>query len=345
MNDPSASLIRLYLPLLTHPLPDVRRHTSALLACSYGPRGQEALRRLTQDADSEVRRLARVALQTLATFTGRPAEEPRDVGIYVACLGPLRVHVRGTCLTMRDWSPVEGGRAGWQKVQATFAYLVYCGSHGATRAAIGEAVWDGHASSASVARTISTLRQVLARVCGDEWSDQVLFQVEDRWVLNPALYDTDVRVFEQAYELATELEQSQGLAAAAPLYAQVLDCYTGPYMADVLPGSGWMRARRDLLNSYCVIAAERLAEHAFARAEYRRCALICLQALTADPAADDIVSWLIRAYAQLGHYGELEYVYRSYLREAGLNSVDLLESQDIVLRTYAEVIRSRTAYE
>ncbi|MFO7169376.1 MAG: hypothetical protein DIU80_015230, partial [Chloroflexota bacterium] len=83
MNDPSASLIRLYLPLLTHPLPDVRRHTSALLACSYGPRGQEALRRLTQDADSEVRRLARVALQTLATFTGRPAEEPRDVGIYV----------------------------------------------------------------------------------------------------------------------------------------------------------------------------------------------------------------------------------------------------------------------
>jgi DNA-binding SARP family transcriptional activator len=116
-------------------------------------------------------------------------------------------------------------------------------------------------------------------------------------------------------------------------------------MADVLPGSGWMAARRELLSSYSVIAAERLAEETFERGDYRRCVLVCLRALAADPAGDDIVAWMLRAYARLGHFGELDYAYRAYLRAAGLDPADPRAREDTVVRTYEDVIRARAVNE
>jgi DNA-binding SARP family transcriptional activator len=123
-----------------------------------------------------------------------------------------------------------------------------------------------------------------------------------------------------------------------------MELYSGPYMADVVPGSGWLYPRRDLLNSYYLIAAERLAEEAYERADYRRCLLVCMQALAAEPAADDIVTWMLRAYAQLGHFGELEYAFRSYVQAVGLDPAGD-DGQDVVLKTYREVVRARAVHD
>ncbi len=46
-----------------------------------------------------------------------------------------------------------------------------------------------------------------------------------------------------------------------------------------------------------VIAAERVAEHAYAQAQYAQWIGACALALDADPAADEVVVWLLRAYA------------------------------------------------
>jgi DNA-binding SARP family transcriptional activator len=115
-------------------------------------------------------------------------------------------------------------------------------------------------------------------------------------------------------------------------------------MEDIIPGSRWMYGRRELLSSYYLIAAERLAEEAYLRGDYRRCVLVCLQSLNADPTDDNIVSWLLRAYAQLGHFGELEHAYRSYLREARVDPAGE-DEHDIVIATYKELIRARAVNE
>lgn len=345
MYDHSADLVRLYLPLLNHAQEDVRRQAYTVLMCAAGRGALVALRHLVQGADPEARRQAQQAISVIASFEGADVKVQSSPGLYVTCLGSLRLSIAGRWIEMRDWSPAEGGRAGWQKVHAVFGFLVHSGRHGTTRRALGEAVWGAAASGSSLARTLSTLRQALVRAGGEEAVDRALVLNDDYCRLDPASYSSDVAVFERVYSLASDVELSEGLAAAVPLYAQALDLYTGPYMADVLPGSGWMRPQRELLASYAIIAAERLAEAAYERGDFRRCVLICLQALGADPTADDIVIWMLRAYARLGHYGELEFAYRSYLQAAGIAPGEAATHQDAVLQTYEELVRARSVNE
>jgi DNA-binding SARP family transcriptional activator len=340
MGEHGANLIRLYLPLLNHPERDVSRQAYTVLLCSHGPDVVGALRRLTQDPDAQVRREAHLALQNIAAHGAgdAPAEPLRD--IYVTCLGSLRLGVDGAVYETRAWASEDGGRAGWQKVQATFAFLVHSRPHSVNRRVLGEAVWGTATSASSLARTLTSLRQALARMCGEALAERLLLVGDDRCWLDPELFEVDVAVFERTYALASETEVAVGLRQAAPLYAQVMELYRGPYLSDVTPGSGWMYARRDLLNSYYLIAAERLAEDAYTRADYRRCILVCMQALGAEPTADDIVTWMLRAYARLGHYGELEYAFRSYVQAAGIDPATDA-SQDVVIKTYREVIHAR----
>jgi DNA-binding SARP family transcriptional activator len=340
MHVQSTNLVRLGLPLLTHPDPEVARQAYMLLLSAYGEGVAASLRRLAQDGDAEVRRQAQLALQGVAAGSALAAEIP-EVTMHIACLGSLRAYVGGKWLEPRAWSPEGGGRAGWQKVQAVFAFLVHTGPHGTTRGVMSAAVWGEQASSSSLARTLTTLRQALDQALGQDFAERLLVTIGDHVRLDAELYETDWQQFERVYARAVDTEHANGLRAAAPLYAQALELYAGPYMGDVLPGSGWMTARRELLSSYCVIAAERLAEDAYARGDYRRCVQVCLQALAADPAIDDIVAWMLRAYAKLGNYGELDYAYHDYLRTVAMDTSDQRAQQDPVVRTYEEVIRSR----
>lgn len=345
MHIQSTNLVRMSLPLLTHADAEIRRQVYDLLVCAYGGGVGASLRRLAQDPDLQVRRRAQLALEGAFVALEPAAAALDEVVVHVLSLGTLRVCAGGAWLDPRDWSPEDGGRAGWQKVQGAFAYLLHCGAHGATRAALVDAVWGGPTSPSSLSRTLTTLRGALARAAGEAFAERALICVGDTCRLDPLRFETDAHVFERVFALAAEREEAEGLAAAAPLYAQALELYGGPYMGDVLPGSGWMLPRRELLASYYVLAAERLAEDAYERGDDRRCVQLCLQVLDAEPAADDLVTWLLRAYARLGRHAELEFVYQSYLRVTGIKPADPQSEADPVVQAYAAVTRSRAVNE
>jgi DNA-binding SARP family transcriptional activator len=159
----------------------------------------------------------------------------------------------------------------------------------------------------------------------------------DHCILSPDLYNCDVQRFERAFSEADQFEQSQSLEAAIPFYAQALELYGGPYMADILYGNGWCQEKRDRLTNSFIIAVERLAEHAYINAEYYQCVSLCEQVLDADQNIDDVTTWMMRSYSRLGRFTELEHVYRRYLLATTLDPNSIEGQQDLVVQTYLEI--------
>ena len=137
------------------------------------------------------------------------------------------------------------------------------------------------------------------------------------------------------------LEHESGLEIAAPIYSQAMHLYGGPYMADVPRGSGWCQQRRDHLMNSFMIAAERMAEHTYSLHQYKQCIAICASALDTDAAADEIIVWLMRAYAQEGRQAELEHVYRRYARALRIDLDNLVDHQDPVVQVYQSLGKTR----
>jgi DNA-binding SARP family transcriptional activator len=341
MDDSYPNLARLYLPLLASTQPPVRRQACMILLGTYGHRALTYVRRLIDDADPQVRQNARLALLAIAEVTDLGITFQPFRGMYIQCLGRMRVYIDNQELQSQDWVQADHGRAGWQKVQGIFAYLIHSGQRGATREAIGTAVWGGAFTPNSLARTFTTLRQTLTKTCGLAFVERALLLSDDYCALDPAYYHTDTQLFEQTFEIAARTERESGLEQAAPIYNQAFNLYGGPYFADVPRGSGWARQRRDQLMNQFMITAERLAEHAYSQRQYKQCITICTAALDTNEAADAIVIWLMRAYAQEGRHAELEHVYRRYARALRIELHDLNQRQDSVVQVYQSLGRSR----
>jgi DNA-binding SARP family transcriptional activator len=328
----------LYVPLLNHQDPDVRRQASMILLSTYGPRGLTYLRRLLDAPDQTVREQARTALQSVAEASGLHVELQPFRGIYVRCLGDLQVFIDSHAIQSHDWTQSDGGRSGGRKVQGMFAYLIHCGQRGASRAEIGEAVWGGNVSTVSISRTLGTLRNMIDQFGGPQLAEQFLQTGRERIVLNPALYHTDADHFDRTFNLACRQEEREGLEAAAALYSQVLALYDGPYMEGVPRGHDWGEERRVLLAGNVVISAERLAEHAFNQNHDHQCIAYCRQALRIDPIADDVTTWLLRSYGRMGLQIDFERTYRRYLKLAGINPEN--EPEDPVVQIYRKLVSS-----
>lgn len=309
----------LYLPLLTHADVEVRRHAATLLLATYGERGLTYLRRLLDAPSPAVSTAARAALLAVADASGLHVELRPFRGIYVRCLGELQVLINSHELQPGDWSDAEGGRAGGRKVQGLFAFLVHCGHRGATRSEIAMAVWGGPVNTVSISRTLGALRQALARFSTPEGAAETLVSVRERVVLSPSTYLCDADHFERTFELACQREQEEGLGAGQALYHQVVTLYEGSYMQGIVRGSDWGDGRRDRIDSSYVIAAERLAEHAYVHRNDRQCLRICRVGLALDPADDDLTIWLLRAYARQGLWVDLNKAFQHYCAAAELD--------------------------
>jgi DNA-binding SARP family transcriptional activator len=307
----------LYLPLLAHADPDVSRHAVTLLLSTFGERGLTYLRRLLDDPAPAVRASARKALLAVAEFSGMHVELRPFRGIYVRCLGELKVFINSHEMQPCDWGNDEGGRAGGRKVQGLLAFLIHRGYQGATRAEIAQAVWGGPVSPAAISRTLGALRQSIARHSSPEDAARTLLVSRERVALNPTAYFCDADHFERTFELACQREEQDGLAEAQPLYHQVVALYDGPYMEAITRGSDWGDERRDQIASSFVIACERLAEHAYTHRSDRQCVTICRRALAVDLADDAVTLWLLRAYDRLGLRIDLEKAYDAYRDAAG----------------------------
>jgi len=341
MERRTANPARLYLPLLADAQPNIRHHAAAILLGTYGDRALTFLRQLLDDPDRTTRQRARAALRILGEDLGVAIGLHPPPRMYVECLGQLRVYIAGHEIHPHDWAQLDGGRAGWRKVQGVFAYLIHCGRRGSSRESLGAAVWGGPVSASSLSRTLTALRQALDQAGDAAFVERALTITRDSCVLSPEAYHTDVQLFGQAFNIACAVEQTRGLAAAVPLYAQAVNLYGGPYMAGVPGGETWSQARHDLHMNEYLIAAERLAEHAYTRRRYQHCAALCRAALQIDPAADDITAWLLRTYNQVGLYDELGRAYREYLRRVAIDPASAEARQDLVVQTYQGFTRER----
>jgi len=337
MQDHYANLARLYLPLLVSPQPPVRQQACIILLGTYGSRALTYVRRLIDDADPQVRQDARLALLAVAEVTDLGIQMQPFSGMYVECLGRLRIYIGNQEIRLQDWARAESGHVGWQKVQGVLAYLIHCGRRGASRSAIGAAVWGGPFSTNSLSRTLATLRQTLSSTCGQSFAERALMISDDHCILDPDCYHTDADIFERTFSAAARLRQNEEIGSAIPIYNQVAHLYTGPYMADVPRGSGWGELRREQLVRTFVSASECLAQYFYTKGQYKHCLYICAAALDADELADNIIVWQLRAYAQEGLYGNLEQAYRRYTRATAVKQRSVDEQHDIVEQTYRQL--------
>lgn len=334
-----AHMVDLFIPLLLHEDPQVQRRSATILYAGYGEEAERRLRVLLTQADLAGRRQARVALEALARHTAHGAPEPPVFpGLQVACLGVLRVWVGGVPL-LTHLAERDRGRAGSHKVRAVMAALVHAGERGITREALSEAIWGREDGSSGLARTLTSLRTLIVEAGGEELAEEALILGEDRCLLHPDYVRSDADTFERLCDLAADLEETEGLATAAELYSQALALYRGPYMADVPGAWGALLERRSLLAGDYLNMVERLAEHTYMQGRYHECARLCNLALAEDTAADDLTTWLLQAYAGLGHHAELEHAYQSYLRAARISPAS---TRDPVVRTYYALKHARS---
>lgn len=335
-NDP----IQLYLPLLTDPRLEVRQQACLIMIATYGPRALSALRRLLAHGEPRTRHQARLALIAVGEATDLVVKLEPFSGIYIQCLGQLRVYIGNQELSQHHWAQSHGRRAGWQKVRGVFAYLVHCGQRGATPPAIGAALWQKEVSQSSLTHTMQALRRMGLDDADQAFLEQALTITDEYCALNPQHYHSDVQLFEQAFSTAYTLEQNHGLEAAAQIYAQAMQLYGGMYMADITPGNSWALQRRQYLMNSFTLAAERLAEHAFNHNHFRQCVTICAQVLDIDNTADDVLVWQLRAFAAEGQRADLELAYRSYLKALRLDPLSSEGQQDQVVQLYQRLTAS-----
>ncbi len=336
MHAPGFSPAALYLPLLTDEQPEVRRQACAILLGTYGEHGLTMLRRCLTASDDRLRRQARLALQHIGELTDLPVRAQPFQGIYVECLGRMRLYVDSQEVKLDSWVRSVNERVGWQKLQGVLGYMLHCGKRGTTRAALETAVW-GSSRAPTRGRTLQALRELLASLRDEAFAEQALSIADNHCLLRPDLFQTDVQAFEHAFALAVHTNESRGLQAAAPLYAQALQLYGGPYMIDLPQGAPWAQPRRDFLRGSFLLAAECLAEHNYACARYDECASICSQIFDGDESADEVVAWLLRAYSQLGQGALLEHTYRRYLQANAVDEQSPEGQHDVVVWTYLQL--------
>jgi DNA-binding SARP family transcriptional activator len=338
MAEHPAHLIDLFIPLLLHVDPLVQRRSAVIIAASYGAAAGCQLRARLAQADAESRRQLRAALEVLAQYAPLNVPEAATFpGLQVNCLGVLRISVGGVPI-LNELVGRDRGRAGSHKIRAVLAALIHAGGRGITRAALAEAVWGDVSGAGGLARTLTSLRTLLGDAGGAEVAEAALIIGDDRCLLHPDYVRTDVDTFERIGALAAATEAEDGLAAAAELYAQALELYRGPYMADIAGTWVALLERRSLLAGDYLNMVERLVEQNFIEERYYECVRLCTLAINEDAAADDLSAWLLRAYARLGHFAELEHAYRHYLRAA---QVEPTTARDLVVRTYGELRRER----
>jgi two-component SAPR family response regulator len=340
MRELSANPIHLFLPLLTHEDASVRRQAGIILLGIYGSRALTYLQLLLNNVDLSVQEHARAALDVLSGLIDVEVAAHLQRPMYIECMGALRVYIHNHEIQPQEWTQPGNSRAGARRVRDVFAYLVHSGHRGASRAELTRMIWGDLKRSANLARTLTALRQTLARAGGESFAVQALVIDGDRCALRPEIYLTDVQLFEQTFDLASKTEDVYSLSVAVPFYQQLLQLYGGLYMADVAWGHDWPQERRDRLTNSFVIAAERLADHAYTSQQPRQCIEFCMRALAVDPRADDVMVWLLRAFAQLGMWTDLGRAFRRYVRHAEIDLQSQEALTDPVVRTYHSLTKN-----
>ena len=307
-------IVQTCIPLLLHPDEQVQRQATLLLLTLYGTHAFTLLRRRLSDEKPQVRREAEQALRVLGRQSGHPVDFRPFRGMHIECLGTLRVYIGNQEILSHEWAQSNVSRAGRRKVQAVLAYLVHRGRGGASADEIRAAVWGDGGATGALGRTMTALRQTIEHFGGTSMAESLLISSNQRYILTPDAYTTDVRSFEHTIRVAEQTEHDRDLAAAAPVYRHACDLYGGPYLAGVDMLADEIEERRtELLNAY-LNALERLAEYAYQQGDDEQCLALCHRGIRFDPTDERLTLWMLRCYARQRNESEIARVFRRYLR-------------------------------
>src|SRR4051794_22396498 len=104
MSQSHMKALQLYLPLLAHHQHAVRQQACLIVLGTYGDRALTYLRRMTDDSDYEVRQSARLALLAMTEMTNQAIKVQSFRGMYIECLGRLRVYIGNHEIQHQDWA-------------------------------------------------------------------------------------------------------------------------------------------------------------------------------------------------------------------------------------------------
>jgi two-component SAPR family response regulator len=161
---------------------------------------------------------------------------------------------------------------------------------------------------------MTALRQTIEHFGGTSMAESLLNSSNQRYILTPDAYTSDVRSFEHTIRVAEQTEHDRDLAAAVPVYRHACDLYGGPYLADVDMLTDEIEERRtELLNAY-LTALERLAEFAYQQGDDEQCLALCRRGIRFDPTDERLTLWMLRCYEHQRNESEIARVFRRYLR-------------------------------
>lgn len=307
-------MLQLCLPLLLHPDEHVQRQATLILLSLYSTHVFTLLRRRLGDNDPKVRSDAKRALQVLGRQSGYSVDPRPFRGMHIECLGTLRVYIGNREILAHEWAQSNVSRAGWRKVQAVLAYLIHRGRSGASADELHAAVWGSKVSNSALGRTLTALRQTIECFGSADLAARLLNFADQRYILVPDAYTSDVYTFEHTINVAEQTESDCGLKDAAPIYRRACDLYGGHYFATVDVVSDEVEERRtELLNAY-INALERLVEYAYQQGDDEQCLALCRRGIRFDPTDDQLTLWMLRCHARQRNETEIARVFRRYLQ-------------------------------
>lgn len=240
----------LFLPLLHHPEPEVRRQVAAIVGRIGEADALPSLRLIASDSDERVAEVARQSVERLE----------QGIRLHIYCLGRLDLVRRGHQVEEKEWDPE--GKVGRWRVQTLFSYLLLRGSRGASREDLIALLWPGHhgrrAGAVLVHKAVRALRRVLEPDLERPADSRFLLLEEGRYrlALDRGVW-LDVEEFRQCIETGRAMERSGRSPEALAAYRRAVELYRGGYLAgafreanEEVLADDWLSAAADLSEEY-----------------------------------------------------------------------------------------------
>ncbi|RMD80366.1 MAG: hypothetical protein D6823_03530 [Chloroflexi bacterium] len=308
----ASHILKYCLPLLVHSDSQVQRQVTELLLATIGHEVFTILRR--QLAEEQADNITQQALKVLEQHSGLIAEIRAFVGIHFETLGLFRLYVNNHELAPSVWNQInQRSHSSWRKAQSLLGYLFHRGHRGATIDEVVTAVWKGQATSSSVIRTFSVLRNAIKLLGGEHFANKALFSDRQTLYLLPTLCTSDVDLFARSVQVAEQAEARDGTLAAVEHYQHAVDLYRGNYLVTVdIYDEDVDDYRYQLLNTYLYVV-ERVSEYYYSQQQFVRCIECCLRGLRFQPTEEVLTLRLLECYARQSNHAGIERTYRRYL--------------------------------
>lgn len=249
----------------------------------------------------------------LASLSEAPASRRRW---KIRCLGNLRIYREDG--TPVRWNVVNGATI---KTKTLFAYLLHCGSKGASAEEIADLLWpDAESTAQSLNRlyhTIHCLRMALSPDLSSSRDSPFVISNDHRYYLAlPEGTWVDIPIFEQFSRRGEKLLRENRLEESLTCHLAAEKLYTGPLFADIPVEYAenmerdWCWSRRYWLEEIYVKMLSTMATIFRQQGNIERALSYAERVLVIDPCFELAHQELMRAFHAIGRRDALERQYK-----------------------------------